>query len=84
MDIMLPDNSTRIPQLGRNAGCRQFNNGAQLNKFITQLNANGGEDGTPLPLVDPNVSFCNNFNSFDLRLSKQFQLGERMSLHVDR
>ena len=82
MDIMLPDGSTRIPQLGRNAGCRQFSNGAQLNKFITQLNANGGEDGTPLPLVDPNASFCNNFNSFDLRLAKQFQLGERMSLQL--
>jgi hypothetical protein len=82
MDIMLPDGSTRIPQLGRNAGCRQFSNGAQLNKFITQLNANGGEGGTPLPLVDPNASFCNNFNSFDLRLAKQFQLGERMSLQL--
>jgi hypothetical protein len=82
MDIMLPDGSTRIPQLGRNAGCRQFSNGAQLDKFITQLNANGGEGGTPLPLVDPNVSFCNNFNSFDLRLLKQFQLGERMSLQL--
>ena len=80
MDIMLPDNSTRIPQLGRNVGCRQFSNGAQLNKFITQLNANGGENGTPLPLVDPSVSFCNNFNSFDLRLSKQFKFGERTSL----
>jgi Carboxypeptidase regulatory-like domain/TonB dependent receptor len=82
MDIMLPDNSTRIPQLGRNAGCRQFSNGAQLNAFLTQLNANGGEAGMPLPLVDPNVSFCNNFNSFDLRLSKQFNLDERMSLQL--
>ncbi len=82
MDIMLPDGSTRIPQLGRNAGCRQFSNGAQLDKFITQLNVNGGEGGTPLPLVDPNVSFCNNFNSFDLRLAKQFRLGERASLQL--
>ena len=80
MDIMLPDNSTRIPQLGRNAGCRQFHNGADLNKFIASLNANGGENGTPLPLVDPNVSYCNVFNSFDLRVSKQFNFGERASL----
>ncbi len=80
MDIMLPDNSTRIPQLGRNAGCRQFHNGAELNRFIANLNANGGENGTPLPLVDPSVSFCNMFNSFDLRVSKQFDFGERASL----
>ena len=82
VDIMLPDDSTRVPQLGRNAGCRQFSNGAQLNKFITQLNATGGENGTPLPLVDPNVSFCNMFNSFDLRLSKMFKFGERSSLQL--
>jgi hypothetical protein len=80
MDIMLPDNSTRIPQLGRNAGCRQFHNGAQLNAAITQINANGGENGTPLPFVDPNATFCNTFSSFDLRLSKQFKFKERMSL----
>jgi outer membrane receptor protein involved in Fe transport len=80
MDIMLPDNSTRIPQLSRNAGCRQLSYGAALNTFITQLNASGGEAGTPLPLVDPSAHFCNNFESFDLRLSKQFKFGERMSL----
>jgi hypothetical protein len=82
MDIMLPDNSTRIPQLSRNAGCRVYHNGAQLNAAIAQINANGGENGTPLPLVDPNVSYCNMFNSFDLRVSKQFQFGERMSLNL--
>jgi hypothetical protein len=47
---------------------------------IAQINANGGENGTPLPLVDPNVTFCNMFNSFDLRVSKQFKFGERWSL----
>jgi len=80
MDIMLPDNSTRVPQFGRNAGCRSYHNGAQLNAAIEQINANGGENGTPLPLVDPNVSFCNGFNSFDLRLTKQFKMGDRYSL----
>ena len=35
---------------------------------------------TPLLLVNPNVSFCNMFNSFDLRLTKQFKFGERSSL----
>lgn len=80
MDIMLPDNSTRIPQIGRNAGCRQFHNGSELNAAITQINASGGENGTPLPLVNPNASFCNTFNSFDLRVSKSFRFGERMAL----
>ena len=80
MDIMLPDNSTRVPQFQRNAGCRVFHNGAQLNAAIAQINANGGENGAPLPLVDPNASFCNMFNSFDLRVSKQFKFGERSSL----
>jgi hypothetical protein len=79
MDIMLPDRSTRIPQLARNAGCRHIHNG-ELNATINQINANGGVNGTPLPLADPNAKFCNNFTSFDLRLSKQFRLGERMSL----
>jgi hypothetical protein len=35
-----------------------------------------------LPLVDPNVSYCKVFNSFDLRVSKQFSFGERASLLV--
>ena len=35
---------------------------------------------TPLLLVNPNVSFSNMFNSFDLRLTKQFKFGERSSL----
>jgi hypothetical protein len=80
MDIMLPDNSTRVPQFERNAGCRVFHNGAQLNAAIAQINANGGEGGTLLPLVDPSATFCNMFNSFDLRLTKQFIFGERTSL----
>ena len=63
-----------------NAGCRVFHNGAQLNAAIAQINANGGEGGTPLPLVDPNATFCNMFNSFDLRLTKQFNFGEHSSL----
>ncbi|MGH9600981.1 MAG: TonB-dependent receptor, partial [Terriglobales bacterium] len=34
MDILLPDASFRVPQLGRNAGGRQFHTGAELNAFI--------------------------------------------------
>jgi Carboxypeptidase regulatory-like domain len=80
MDIMLPDNSTRVPEFGRNSGCRAYHNGADLNAAISQVNANGGVNGTPLPLVDPGASFCNMFNSFDLRVTKQFRFGERSSL----
>jgi len=80
MDIMLPDNNTRIPQFQRNAGCRVFHKGAQRNAAIAQINAIGVEGGTPLPLVDPNATFCNMFNSFDLRLTNQFNFGERSSL----
>jgi len=79
MDIMLPDNSTRVPQLQPNAGCRVFHNRAQLNAAIAQVNASGGEGGTALPLVDPNASFCNMFNSFDLRLTRPFNFGEQSS-----
>ncbi len=36
MDILLPDASSRIPVLQRNAGGRLFNTGAELNSFLTQ------------------------------------------------
>lgn len=51
-----------------------------LKAAITQINASGGENGVPLPLVDPNVSYCNMFNSIDIRVSKQLKFGERSSL----
>jgi carboxypeptidase family protein len=82
MDIMLPDNSSRVPQLGRNAGGRQFQTAAELNAFITQLNAQGGVNGQPLPLVSPNARFSDTFNSLDLRISKGFRLSERFSLQA--
>jgi hypothetical protein len=37
---------------------------------------------TPYPLVSPNASFNDTFNSFDLRLSREFRLGERFHLQV--
>jgi hypothetical protein len=86
MDILLGDGSSaRIPQLGRNAGGRQFHTGAELNTFLTQLNAAGatnGSLGTPLPLVDSNARFNDTFNSVDLRLSKQFRIREGMVLEA--
>jgi hypothetical protein len=80
MDILLPDASSRIPILQRNAGGRQFKTGAELNRFLTQLNTNGGVDGQPLPLVADGARFNDNFSSFDLRMSKVFRLSEKARL----
>ena len=80
LDILLPDGSSRIPTLQRNAGGRLFRTGADLNAFISQLNAAGGVGGRPLPLVRDDARFGDGFNSFDLRLSKRFGLGERVRL----
>jgi hypothetical protein len=80
MDILLPDASSRIPVLQRNAGGRQFKTGADLNQFLTQLNAAGGVRGQPLPLVRDDARFNDNFSSFDLRFSKIFSFGEKARL----
>lgn len=77
MDILLPDGSSRIPTLQRNAGGRLFKTGADLNQFIQTVNAGGGVNGQLLPFVNDNVRFNDSFNSFDLRLSKRFAFGER-------
>ena len=80
MDILLPDASSRIRALQRNAGGRQFETGAELNSFLTQLNAAGGVNGQPLPIVRDAARFNDNFSSLDLRLSKAFRLGEKARL----
>ena len=80
MDILVPGGGQRIPQLQRNAGGRVFHTAAELNAFITELNAAGGFGGEPLPLVSCNARFSDNFSSFDLRLSKVFKLGERVKI----
>jgi outer membrane receptor protein involved in Fe transport len=77
MDILLPDGSARIPQLQRNAGGRLFHTGAELNAFITQLNTMLAD---PLPLVRNEARFNDSFNSFDLRVSKVFKIGERVTI----
>jgi hypothetical protein len=80
MDILLPDGTSRIPALQRNAGGRLFHTGAELNTFIQRLNAAGGVAGTPLPLVRDNARFNDSFNSFDLRVSKVFTIRERVQI----
>ena len=82
MDILLGDGSgMRVPELARNAGGRQFQTGAQLNAYLTQLNSQDAT-GTPFPMVSPNARFNDTFNSFDLRLSREFRLSERFHLQA--
>ena len=80
MDVLLPDASSRIPVLQRNAGGRLFKTGAELNGFISKLNAAGGVNGQRLPLVRDDARFNDNFSSFDLRLSKVFKLGDKAQI----
>jgi hypothetical protein len=79
MDILLPDGSSRIPELQRNAGGRLFHTGTELNAFIQQVNVSriGLE---PYPLVRSDARFNDSFNSLDLRLSKSFRVGERVKI----
>jgi hypothetical protein len=76
MDILLPDASSRIPNFQRNAGGRQFETGAELNEALRQLNAQGGVNGVPLPLVRDDVRFSDGFASVDLRVSRPFTFGK--------
>ena len=80
MDILVPGGGQRVPQLQRNAGGRLFHNGAELNAVLKQINSAGGFGGEPLPLVSDNARFNDSFNSFDLRLSKVFRVGERVKI----
>jgi hypothetical protein len=80
MDILLPDGSSRIPQLQRNAGGRLFHNGVELNEFLRRVNAGGGVNGQLLPLVPDDARFNDKFNSLDLRLTRAFKFGERARL----
>jgi hypothetical protein len=82
MDILMPDASTRIPVLQRNAGDRQFKTAGELNAYIQDLNSKGGviidpaQPGVLLPLVSNNAKFSDTFNSVDLRISRPFNVGK--------
>jgi hypothetical protein len=56
-----------------------FHSGSELNAFIKQVNASGGVGGQPLPFVNDDARFSDGFDSFDLRVSKVFKIGERVS-----
>ncbi len=79
MDILLPDGSSRIPQLQRNAGGRLFKNVSQLNAFLTQYNASRLVSQR-LPLAPANARFNDDFSSLDLRLAKVWTFKERFRL----
>jgi hypothetical protein len=68
-----------VPVFQRNAGGRQFTTGAELNAALAAINAAGGLDGEPLPLVRDDVRFSDGFASVDVRVSRPFVLG-RMRL----
>ncbi|HEY8561444.1 MAG TPA: TonB-dependent receptor [Pyrinomonadaceae bacterium] len=82
MDILvsLPDGTTRIPQLQRNAGGRIIKNAGELNSVIRQINSAGGVRGNLLPLAPADARFNDDFKSLDLRLSKVFTFKERFRL----
>ena len=80
MDILLPDGSSRIPVLQRNAGGRLFHSTPDLNAFITSLNASGGVNGTPSPLVSNSARFNDSFSALDLRVSRPFAIGSHATV----
>jgi len=92
MDTLLPDGSSRVCELQRNAGARQFHTGAELNTALSQINAAGGslcpnpdpstgfKPRALVPLVRDDLKFGDNFSSLDLRVSKVFRLGERWTV----
>lgn len=92
IDILLPDGSSRVCELQRNAGARQFHTGAELNAALREINAAGGslcpnpDPGTGfkprvlLPLVRDDLKLGDTFSSLDLRVSKVFRIGERWTV----
>lgn len=92
LDILLPDGSSRVCELQRNAGAREFHTGAELNAALNQINAAGGSlcpNADPstgfrprvlLPLVSDDLHLGDNFSALDLRVSKVFKLGEHLRI----
>ncbi|MBS1795786.1 MAG: TonB-dependent receptor [Acidobacteria bacterium] len=76
MDIILPDGSSRVPQLQRNAGGRLFKNAGALNAFLTRLNSTRSP-ANQLPLAPADAKFNDTFSSVDLRVSKTFTFREK-------
>jgi hypothetical protein len=82
MDILMPDASSRVPTIQRNAGGRLFKTAGDLNAFIRQQNAAGGIGGVRLPLVGDDAHFGDAFQSLDLRVSRSFKIGARAAVEA--
>lgn len=88
MDILLPDGSSRVPTLQRNAGGRTFHSASALNAWIAQANTSGGvwdaNTGSyvQLPQVSSKARFNDSFSAFDFRLDRAFRFGDRATLTV--
>jgi len=90
MDSQVPALGARLPIIRRNALGREISTGAQLNAAIdlwnslppcTGLNQVPCHSGGIVPHVDPNSRFGDDFNSFDMRVTKTWRLfNERNSL----
>jgi hypothetical protein len=92
IDILLPDGSSRVCELQRNAGARQFQTGADLNAALSHINVAGGslcpnpdpatgfKPRVLLPLVRDDLKLGDSFSSLDLRVSKVFRIGERWTI----
>jgi hypothetical protein len=85
MDILMPDGSTRIPVIQRNAGGRQFKTPGELNAFLQDINSKGGivlgdDTHVLLPLVSNDAKFNDTFNSVDLRVSRPFAVGHGVKI----
>jgi hypothetical protein len=94
-DTFLPDLNlngqslpARLPILARNSLGRSVRNSTQLNQIIDEWNALPScpapapcNAGGPLEKLPDGINFGSPFNSVDLRLMKDFAIGERF--HID-
>jgi outer membrane receptor protein involved in Fe transport len=93
MDSLVPGLSSRLPNIPRDALGEQIPNGAALNAAITAYNAlpacpSAFTPGSPVPchsggtlaLVSPNLKFGDDFNSWDMRITKTFTITERQNV----
>jgi hypothetical protein len=80
---------SRLPLLPRNALAREVKNSAQLNTLINRWNtlpacpaAFPCNAGGPIQNVPAGINFYSPFSSLDLRLKKDFDLGEHAKLSL--
>jgi Carboxypeptidase regulatory-like domain/TonB dependent receptor len=91
----VPEINARLPIIPRNSLARDIQSGAQLNTAIDFWNSLPSCPSTPtnagpfpchvgptLAHVDPNAKFGDNFDSLDLRISKDFKISEQHRLTI--